>query len=191
MPSEPKRRFFRSQQEFRSWLERHHASQTELWIGYYKKASGKRGITYREALDEALCFGWIDGKVRSIDEATYMQRWTPRTKKSPWSKVNIKRFGELRREGRVAPAGLEAFERRDRTPPAYTDEQAARGFEGAYLTTFRGAKRAWAFFEAQPPGYRKNATAWVMSAKREETRQRRLARLIEDSANGRRLALLS
>ena len=187
----PKPRFFRSQKEFRAWLERNHAKQKELWIGYYKKASGKKGIAYQEALDEALCFGWIDGKVRTIDEDTYMQRWSPRTARSPWSKINIKRFGELKKEGAVAPAGQAAFDRRDRKPASYSYEEAERGFTGEYLKAFRKEKEAWAFFQAQPPGYRKMATFWVMSAKREETRQRRLAQLIDDSANARRLALLA
>jgi uncharacterized protein YdeI (YjbR/CyaY-like superfamily) len=186
-----KPRFFRSQQEFRTWLERNHASKTEVWVGMHKKASGKKGISYREALDEALCFGWIDGKVRTIDEAGYMQRFSPRTKRSPWSKINTKRFGELKKLGLVAPAGLAAFQRRDRSPAGYSYEDAERGFEGPYLKTFRANKGAWTFFQKQPPGYRKMATYWVMTAKREETRERRLAKLIEDSQNERRLAMLS
>lgn len=185
-----KPRFFRSQKGFRDWLERNHDTKTEVWVGYYKKASGKKGITYREALDEALCFGWIDGKVRTIDEATYMQRYSPRTARSPWSKTNVKRFGELKRQGMAAPAGIAAFERRDKRPAGYSYEEAERGFTGDYLKTFRRSKEAWRFFQAQPPGYRKMATFWVMSAKREETRQRRLAQLIEDSAADRRPANL-
>ncbi|MGH2686255.1 MAG: YdeI/OmpD-associated family protein [Actinomycetota bacterium] len=183
-------RFFRSQKEFRTWLERNHDSETELWLGYYKKASPKKGITYDEAVAEALCWGWIDGKVRTIDELTYMQRFSPRTAKSPWSKVNIAKAEELRAAGRMAPAGLAAFERREKTPADYSYEEAERGFPPGLETTFRARKRAWAFFEAQPPGYRKMAIFWVMSAKREETRDRRLAKLMEDSANGRRLAML-
>jgi uncharacterized protein YdeI (YjbR/CyaY-like superfamily) len=189
--TDPKPRFFRSQKEFRTWLERNHASKTEVWMGMHKKASGKKGVTYQEALDEALCFGWIDGKVRTIDEAAYMQRWSPRTARSPWSKINIKRFRELKKAGVVAPAGLAAFERRDRKPAGYSYEEAERGFTGPFLKQFRGNKEAWEFFQAQPPGYRKMATFWVMSAKRDETRERRLSKLIEDSANERRLALLS
>ena len=186
-----KPRFFRSQREFRAWLERNHDAKSEVWVGMHKKASSKKGITYREALDEALCFGWIDGKVRTIDELAYMQRFSPRTKRSPWSKINIKRFGELKKRGVVAPAGLAAFERRDRKPAGYSYEEAARGFTGEHLKVFKKEKEAWAFFQAQPPGYRKMATFWVMSAKREETRERRLAQLIDDSAHERRLALLS
>jgi uncharacterized protein YdeI (YjbR/CyaY-like superfamily) len=184
-------RFFRSQKEFRAWLERNHSAAKEIWVGYYKKTSTRKGITYREALDEALCFGWIDGKVRTIDEARYMQRYSPRTARSPWSQANIKRVGQLKRLGVMAPAGLEAFERRDRKPAGYSYEEAERGLKGEYLKTFRAKKRAWSFFQAQPPGYRKMATFWVMSAKREETRQRRLAQLLDDSAHGRRLALLA
>ena len=187
----PKPRYFRSQKEFRAWLERNHASKTEVWVGLYKKASTKKGITYREGLDEALCFGWIDGKIRTIDDLSYMQRFSPRTARSPWSKINIKRFGELKKLGVVEPAGAAAFERRDRKPAGYSYEEAENGFAGAYLKTFRTNKTAWTFFQTQPPGYRRNATFWVMSAKREETRESRLAKLIDDSANDRRLALLS
>ncbi len=186
-----KPRFFRSRKEFRTWLERNHASKTEVWVGMHKKASTKKGITYQEALDEALCFGWIDGKVKGIDEFGYMQRFSPRTVRSPWSKINIERFGELEKLGVVAPSGVAAFERRDKKPAGYSYEEAEGGFSGTYLRRFRRNNEAWAFFQAQPPGYRKLATFWVMTAKREETRQRRLAKLIEDSAIGRRLAMLS
>ena len=185
-----KPRFFRSQKEFRSWLERNHATAAELWIGYHKVGSPKKGITYQEALDEALCYGWIDGKVRTIDELTYMQRWTPRKAKSPWSTINIARVGELKRLGLMTPAGLEAFERRDRAPRP-SDEELLRTFDRTHRRTFRANGPAWEFFEAQPPGYRKNATLWVMNAKREETRERRLAKLIEHSANGERLPTLA
>ena len=109
-----KPRFFRSPTEMRSWLEQNHAATSELWVGLYKKGSGKKGITYPEAVDEALCFGWIDGLTKSIDESRWMIRFTPRREKSNWSAVNIKRFGELQAEDRVAPPGLEAFERRQR-----------------------------------------------------------------------------
>jgi uncharacterized protein YdeI (YjbR/CyaY-like superfamily) len=186
-----KPRFFRTQKEFRTWLERNHDTAKEMWVGYYKKTSSRKGITYAQAVDEALCFGWIDGKVRTIDEERYMQRFSPRTARSPWSKANIKRVGELKRLGRVVPAGIAAFERRDRSAAGYSYEEAERGFAGEYLKTFRTNTRAWEFFQAQPPGYRKMATFWVMSAKREETRQRRLAQLMDDSAHGRRLALLA
>ena len=190
-PPAPKPRFFRTQKEFRTWLDRNHASKSEVWVGLHKKASTKKGVTYREALDEALCFGWIDGKVMGIDDDAYMQRFSPRTARSPWSKINIKRFGELQKLGVVAPAGLAAFERRDKKPAGYSYEEAERGFSGTYLKTFRANKGAWTFFQGQPPGYRKMATFWVMIAKREETRERRLAKLIEDSANEQRLAMFS
>ncbi|HYH28035.1 MAG TPA: YdeI/OmpD-associated family protein [Actinomycetota bacterium] len=191
MSSEDRPRFFRSGSELRAWLEKNHAKAKELWVGYHKKGSPTKGIAYADAVDEALCFGWIDGKVKTIDELTYMQRFSPRTAKSPWSKANIKRVGELKREGRMAAAGVEAFERRDRRPAGYSYEEAERGFSGAYLEAFRSNREAWGFFQAQPPGYRKNATFWVMSAKRQETRDRRLTKLIEDSENGRRLAMLA
>jgi uncharacterized protein YdeI (YjbR/CyaY-like superfamily) len=186
-----KPRFFRTQKEFRTWLERNHDKAGEVWVGIHKKASKKKGVTYSEALDEALCFGWIDGKVMTIDDLAYMQRFSPRTKRSPWSKINIKRFGELKKAGVVAPPGIAAFERRDRKPAGYSYEEAEKGFTGQYLKAFRKNKGAWKFFQAQPPGYRKMATFWVMTAKREETRQRRLMKLMEDSGEGRRLALLA
>ena len=187
-PAKP--RFFRSQKEFRTWLERNHARASEVWVGLHKKASDKRGVTYQEALDEALCFGWIDGKVRTIDELAYMQRFSPRTARSPWSKINVKRFGELKRAGKVAPAGQAAFERRDRKPAGYSYEDAERGLAPEYEKLFRRNKRAWEFFHSLPPGKRKVATYWVMSAKKEETRERRLAALIDDSAKGRTMPLL-
>ncbi|MGH2712070.1 MAG: YdeI/OmpD-associated family protein [Actinomycetota bacterium] len=185
-----KPRFFRTPKEFRAWLERNHAKAKELWIGYHKKASPKKGISYKEALDEALCFGWIDGKVRTIDGTTYMQRWSPRTARSPWSVINIKRFRELKKEGLAAPAGIAAFERRDRKPAGYSYEDAAKGLPPEYEKTFKRNERGWTFFQNLPPGQRRTATYWVMSAKREETRLKRLASLIEDSANERKMPLL-
>ncbi|MGH2691579.1 MAG: YdeI/OmpD-associated family protein [Actinomycetota bacterium] len=185
-----KPRFFRSQREFRTWLERNHGRAKEIWIGYQKKASNKTGITYQEALDEALCFGWIDGKVRTIDDATYMQRWSPRTARSPWSKINVKRFGELKKLGLAAPAGEDAFKRRDRKAAGYSYEEAEHGLAPEYEKTFRRNKKAWEFFQTLSPGKRKIATFWVMSAKKEETRLRRLAKLIEDSAESRTMPLL-
>src|SRR5438132_11938471 len=118
-----KPKFFKSQSDFRAWLEKNHATAKELWVGYYKKASGKTGLGYREALDEALCFGWIDGIVKRVDAVSYMQRWTPRTQTSNWSQVNIKRFGELQKLGVMAEAGLKAFNERDpKRQRLYLDE---------------------------------------------------------------------
>jgi uncharacterized protein YdeI (YjbR/CyaY-like superfamily) len=183
-----KPKFFRAQADFREWLRKHGEKEAELWMGYYKKASGKGGLTYKDALDEALCFGWIDGIVKSVDGDTYMQRWTPRKQGSHWSLVNIKRMGELEAEGRVAAAGRAAFARRD---PAKTGrasyESPEKEFTPAQLKTIKAAKGAWEHFSAQPMGYKRAAKHWVATAKQEATRERRLAKLIEHSARGLRL----
>ena len=185
-------RFFRTPAEWRRWLERNHDRVTEVWVGFYKKASGKKGITYEEALDEALAFGWIDGVRKGLDEESSMMRFTPRRPKSNWSLKNIRRVRELTQLGRMAPAGLAAFERRDPSEAAtYSFEQANPRFDEALEKRFRRNRKAWAFWEAQPRGYRKAATWWVVSAKREETRVRRLDQLIQDCANGRRLHQLT
>jgi uncharacterized protein YdeI (YjbR/CyaY-like superfamily) len=183
--------FFKSPADLRTWLEKHHAAASDLWVGFYKKGSGREGITYSEAVDESLCFGWIDGLTRSIDEARWMIRFTPRKQKSNWSAVNIKRFGKLRAEGRVAPAGLAAFERRDLTERKYSYESPPKRLDPQYENRFKADKRAWAFWEAAPPSYQKAATFWVMSAVKEETRFRRLGILIEHSRNGERVPPLT
>jgi uncharacterized protein YdeI (YjbR/CyaY-like superfamily) len=186
-----KPRFFRSPAEFRSWLDRNHAATSELWVGLYKKGSARKGITYSEAVDEALCLGWIDGLTRSIDESKWMIRFTPRTQRSNWSAANIKRFGELRAEGRVAPPGLEAFERRDRTERKYSYESPPKSLDPRYEKRFKADKRAWAFWQTAPASYQKAATFWVMSAAREGTRERRLGVLIESSRDGERVPPLT
>ena len=181
--------FFDGAEQFRAWLQEHHASETEVWVGMYKKATGRQTLSWPQAVDQALCFGWIDGIVRRIDDERHMQRFTPRKPSSNWSKVNIANVERLEREGLMHPAGRAAFERRtdertavyafeQDTPAAFTPEQAAR---------LDADPRARAFFDAQPPGYRRLATHWVTSGKREETRERRLAQLVADSAAGRRL----
>ena len=181
-------KFFRSSADLRKWLEKNHDREPELVLGFYRKASGKQSISYQEALDEALCFGWIDGITHGVDDERYTIRFTPRRPKSNWSRVNIKRVGELIQEGRMAPAGLRTFESRDPSRESgYSYEASPRGLDETHEKRLRANRRAWTFFEAQPPGYRRLASWWVMSAKREETRSRRLAALIEESANGRRV----
>jgi uncharacterized protein YdeI (YjbR/CyaY-like superfamily) len=181
-------RFFRTGAEFRRWLEKNHDRQTELLVGFYKKSSGKGWITYEEALDEALAFGWIDGVRRSVDHERSTIRFTPRRPKSNWSQKNIRRVGELKEMGRMAAPGLAAFERRDTSGAGtYSFEQAKPELGPDFERRFRRNRKAWRFWENQPPGYRKAATWWVISAKREETRLRRLDTLIEDSAIGRRV----
>jgi uncharacterized protein YdeI (YjbR/CyaY-like superfamily) len=184
--------FFKSSAEFRSWLEQNHGTSTELLAGFYKKESGKGGITYPEALEEALCFGWIDGIRKRLDDTSYTIRFTLRKPGSIWSAVNTKRVGELKKLGRMAAPGQKVFDGRDRKKSEqYSYERATCQLEGAYEKQFRANKRAWAFYQAQPPGYRRTSAWWVVSAKQEATRQRRLAQLIEDSANSRRIVLLT
>ena len=183
--------FFETAADFRAWLEANHGSASELWLGLRKKGSGLPSVTYKEAVDEALCFGWIDSIAKSIDGTSYRQRFTPRKKGSAWSAANIARIGELTREGRMHSAGLAAFEARD---PAkanlYSFEQGEIALDEPQEARVRSNPKAWAFFESQPPSYRKAAIWWVISAKREETREKRLATLISDSEDGRRLAHL-
>ena len=184
--------FFTSPLEFRGWLAKNHASVTELWLGFYRKASGKGGITYPEALDEALCFGWIDGVKKRVDEHSYTQRFTPRRPRSIWSNVNIKRVSVLQELGRMMPAGLRAFEARDpKRSGIYSFENRPRELDGPCTRKFKANPKAWEFFQAQPPGYRRLMIWRVMSAKKEETRWRRLEQLIQDSAQGKRIDALA
>jgi uncharacterized protein YdeI (YjbR/CyaY-like superfamily) len=182
--------FFAGPAEFRSWLERNHDRADEAWVGFHRRGTGRGGLTYPEAVDEALCFGWIDGIRRSLDETSYANRFTPRRPRSHWSRINVTRAGELIAAGRMAPAGIRAFEARDSRHPDGGDGPSD-ALDGPREATFRAAPAAWAFFEAQPPGYRRLAAGWVMAAKRDETRDRRLATLIADSAAGRRIAPLA
>ena len=185
-------RFFKSHSDFRKWLEKNFAKETELLVGFYKKDSGKPSITYPEALDEALCFGWIDGVRRSLGDEGYTIRFTPRKPKSIWSNVNVGHVERLKKEGRMAPAGLKAYELKDpKRTGIYSFENRPRELAPAYEKKFRANKKAWEFFEKQPPGYKRQMIYRVMEAKQEETKQRRLAQLIESSANGERLGLLT
>ena len=185
--------FFPKPTAFRAWLEKNHASAPELLVGFHKKGSGKPSITWPEAVDEALCFGWIDGVRTRIDETSYTVRFTPRQRRSTWSAVNIQRAKELERLGRMHPAGRSAFERRtDDRSAIYSYEQRHNArLNAAQERELRANARAWNFFNAQPPSYRKAAIWWIVSAKREETKAKRLARLIEDSAHGRTIPPLT
>jgi uncharacterized protein YdeI (YjbR/CyaY-like superfamily) len=185
----PDATFFATPADFRKWLRKHHDSATELWVGFHRKASGMPSLTWPESVDEALCFGWIDGIRKSIDATSYAIRFTPRKKTSKWSKVNIERVKELVAEGRMQPAGLRAFEARDPEKSGYSYEQGKTAeFSAEQLAKFRRNRRAWVHFESEPPGYRRLFTWWVISAKREETRERRLEKLIAECAKGTRLA---
>jgi uncharacterized protein YdeI (YjbR/CyaY-like superfamily) len=181
-------RYFRSAAALRRWLAANHARTRELWIGFYKKGTGKASVTYHEALDEALCVGWIDGVRKRLDGERYVQRFTPRKPGSYWSAVNTTRATALIDAGRMTKAGLAAFEARDpERTKQYSFERDAAVFPPALERTFKANRKAWAFFEAQPPSYRRTLTWYVVSAKRDETKQARLSKLVDASAAGRRL----
>ncbi|MCM2314297.1 MAG: YdeI/OmpD-associated family protein [Thermoanaerobaculia bacterium] len=181
--------FFKTAAKFRAWLERHGATESELVVGFYKRGSGRPSITWPESVDEALCFGWIDGIRRRLDDVSYTIRFTPRRAGSVWSAINVDKVRKLQAEGRMTKAGLDAFARLDEAKSrGYSYEQVRRAeLEAEQVAAFRKNKAAWAFFEAQPPSYRHMIAWYVISAKRPETRQARLARVIEASAAGRRL----
>ena len=183
--------YFESPLAFRRWLAAHHESASELLVGFHKRHTGRPTMTWPESVDEALCFGWIDGLRRTVDAERYTIRFTPRRRHSVWSLINVKRVAALTEEGRMRPAGLRVFEARraDRTGVA-SFERPLQHLEQDELRQFKKRAAAWRFWESQPPGYRKTATHWVVSAKKPETRVRRLAVLIDDSAAGVRIALL-
>jgi uncharacterized protein YdeI (YjbR/CyaY-like superfamily) len=184
--------FFRTPADLRQWFAKHHAAVQELWAGYYKKTSGRPSITWPESVDEALCFGWIDGIRKSVDESRYTIRFTPRKATSTWSAVNIRRAQALTREGRMQPAGLKAFEaRKENRSGIYSYEQRPRELVEPYSGLLRKNRIAWKFFHRQPPWYRRTASWWIVSAKKEETRLKRLQTLIDDSARGRTLLPLT
>ncbi len=185
--------FFRTPEQFRTWLEKHHRRRDALWVGFYKRRAGRPSITWPESVDEALSVGWIDGLRKSLGDASYVIRFTPRTPSSTWSAMNIRRAKELIRLGHMRPAGLRAFQARaDEKSAIYSYEQRKTArLEEADERRFRANQTAWAFFEGQPPWYRRTVAHWVISAKRPETKARRLATLIKDSARGRRVAPLT
>jgi len=185
--------FFATPAEWRAWLEAHHATEPELLVGFYKKGSGRPSITWPESVDEALCFGWIDGVRRSLGDEAYTIRFTPRKKRSFWSNVNIRRAGELTREGRMRPGGLAAFEARtgERSGVYAFEQKDQVAFGAAMEREFRADAGAWEYFQSCPPWYRRTATWWVVSAKKEETRAKRLATLIAESAAGRAIRELN
>lgn len=179
--------FFKSASDFGKWLEVHHATAQELWVGYYKKRTGRPSLSWPESVDQALCFGWIDGVRKSLDEISYTIRFTPRRPRSNWSGVNIKCVQELAEQGLMQPAGLKAFQARQESRSkiyAY-EQQRSDNLPEPYAQKLKRNKTAWAFFQAQPPWYRKKVSWWVVSAKKEETRLKRLDKLIEESAHGR------
>jgi uncharacterized protein YdeI (YjbR/CyaY-like superfamily) len=188
----PTPKAFKTQKDFRHWLEKNHATETELMMRLYKVHAKSKGIGYREALDEALCWGWIDGVVRRLDEDSFQQRFTPRTAKSNWSAVNIKRIKELIAEGKVAQPGLDAFERRDKTkamPYSYENRDRIK-LDPAFVKRLKAEPAAWKFFEALPPGFKRLMVFRVMEAKRPETRERRFVTLLEACRKQNRMALM-
>ena len=187
-----KPKFFSSPSDFRQWLEKNYHTASELLVGFHKKSSGKKSVTYAEALDEALCFGWIDGVRKSLNETSYTIRFTPRKPKSIWSNVNVRHVERLKKEGRMHAAGLEAYEKRDpERTGIYAFENAPHTLSPAYEKKFRQNKKAWKFFEEQPPGYKKLMIFRIMSGKKEETRLRRLEQTIEVSEKGVRMGLMN
>jgi uncharacterized protein YdeI (YjbR/CyaY-like superfamily) len=183
-----KPKFFKTAADFRDWLIKHGEKETELWMGYWKKASGKGGLTYKDALDEALCYGWIDGIVKSVDAESYMQRWTPRKKTSHWSLVNERRFGELEAAGRVHAMGRAAFDRKtpERTGQA-SFESPPKQFTRGHRERLMKNKKAFAHWKTQPDGYRRTVKHWIRSAKQEQTRERRFNQFIEYAEKDQRI----
>jgi uncharacterized protein YdeI (YjbR/CyaY-like superfamily) len=179
---------FRTPAAFRAWLARNHRSARELLLRCYKTRAARRGVTYAQALDEALCYGWIDGVRRGVDDVSFSVRFTPRRPRSTWSRVNVAHVQRLTREGRMAKPGLEAFKAREEARTGlYSFERAAMKLPPAYLKRLRADPAAWAHFQREAPWYRRTCTYFVMSAKREETRLRRLGLLIAYSRQGKRI----
>lgn len=180
--------FFPTPADFRKWLAKHHQKEQELQVGFYKKHTGKPSITWPESVVQALCFGWIDGVRKRLDDDSYTIRFTPRKRTSIWSAVNIKLTNQLIKDRLMQPAGLEAFKaRRENKSGIYAYEQRTADVPEPYLTTLKKNKGAYEFFESQPAGYRKQIGWWIVCAKKEETRLSRLEKLIAESAAGRRL----
>jgi uncharacterized protein YdeI (YjbR/CyaY-like superfamily) len=183
-----KPKFFRKPADFRAWLEKNHATAAELWVGFYKKDSGKPSITWPESVDQALCFGWIDGIRKRVDKISYQIRFTPRRRGSIWSATNIKRARELVRQKQMRRVGLQAFAARiDNKSAIYSYEQRSTDLKQPYAKLLKKNKAAWNFFEIQPPSYRKMIGWWIISAKKEETRLARVVKLIRESAKGKRM----
>jgi uncharacterized protein YdeI (YjbR/CyaY-like superfamily) len=184
--------FFPSPDAFSAWLDRHHETAAQVWVGYHRKSTGRPSLTWEQSVDEALCFGWIDGIRKGLDAETYTIRFTPRRRTSTWSAVNLRRVPELIAAGRMRPAGLRAYEERDRRRDAsYAYENRPQSLAPEYEAAFAANEAAWAWFAAQPQGYRRSATYWVMSARQEATRWRRLGQVIDAAAAGRRAGALT
>lgn len=184
--------FFKSQDEAHKWFQKNHNQALELWVGFYSVKSKKKSALYKEVLDEALCFGWIDGIRKNVNADSYTIRFSPRKKKSIWSNVNTKRMQELMELGRMQPSGLAAFNERDeKRAGVYSFEQNVHQLSAAFEKKFKGNKKAWKYFISKAPWYQRTSIHWVMSAKQETTRMKRLETLIHDSENERTIAPLT
>lgn len=184
--------FFSSAKKFRSWLEKHHDKKEELLVGYYKVGTGKLSMSWSESVDEALCFGWIDGVRRSVDEERYTIRFTPRRAGSIWSAINMKKMEELTAQGKMTEAGLKVYEKRQEKKSAiYSYEKAPAELSKDYEKRFRANAKAWTWFGKTAPSYQRTAIHWVMSARQESTREKRIETLIRDSANEEKIKPLS
>jgi uncharacterized protein YdeI (YjbR/CyaY-like superfamily) len=181
--------FFETAELFRAWLEENHASSVELWVGYWRKSTGHPSITWEESVDEALCFGWIDGIRKRIDEESYVIRFTPRRAHSVWSSRNIGRYEALSAAERVMPAGHAAYLKCTESPSKVcsAEQPSNPQLSTDFVARLRANHTAWKHWQSRPPGYRRQVTHWIMSAKRESTRERRLTALIEDSVAGRKV----
>jgi uncharacterized protein YdeI (YjbR/CyaY-like superfamily) len=180
--------YFSAEAEFRRWLEVNHETMSELLVGFWKKGSGRPSIDWPQARDQALCFGWIDGLRKSLGDEAYTIRFTPRRKGSTWSKVNVERFKALKADGQMTDAGIRAYEENKHKSGLYSYEKPLAKLAAAEMTQFRKHRAAWAYWESQAPSYRRVVLNWITTAKKPETRAKRLATLIEDCAAGRRIA---
>ena len=179
-------KFFKDQAELRKWFAKNHQDERELWLGFYKVGSGKPSVTWSQSVDEAICVGWIDGIRKTIDDHSYMIRFTPRKPKSIWSDINIDKVKELTKRHLMQPAGIAAFKKReDAKSRVYSFEQKEISLDKIFEKIFRSNKKAWNYFTSAAPSYRKAATWWVMSAKQEETKLKRLGTLMKDSEDGK------
>jgi uncharacterized protein YdeI (YjbR/CyaY-like superfamily) len=188
-PTNKSATFFESQDEFRKWLENHHKKETELIVGFYKVDSGKPSMTWSQSVDQALCFGWIDGVRKSIDKESYCIRFTPRRSTSNWSAINIKKIEELTKAGLMKPAGIKAYNlRKENKSEVYSYENVSVVLDPNYEKQFREDQTAWDFFMKQAPSYRKAVIRWIMSAIQEKTRQLRLEKTIKESGKQKRVS---
>ena len=197
MPSKPKTtaspKFFPTLADWRAWLDKHHDKHEEFWVGFYKRNSGHPSITWPESVDGALCFGWIDGVRHSIDATSYKIRFTPRKPRSTWSAINIKRVKELTELGMMHPSGVSAFEKRnnDRSAIYSYEQRKTATLPPEFEKQFKANAKAWTYFQSQPPWYQRTSTYWVISAKREETKKKRLSTLIECSKQAKPIPSLT